>query len=400
MKMERKQKKAVSEEMPSPISTEQYLALADGERRAYRPVHPRWERLPRWCFVLYGIGAIALVLYFIMIQSIAFSDWFNSSVSTPMRTLAAALTSWIPFSLAEFAIFLIPLALFFVIRHAMRHYCDTWRSSAVFMGMLLAAAAGLFCLFVLNFAAGYRTTTLDKRLELERTDVTAQELYDTAEILVDAINRETANVAFYENDFSLMPYSISELNDKLNDAYRSFAEDSDLLHHADSRFKPVLISELMSYTHITGVYSFFTGEANVNVHFPDYTLPYTAAHEMAHQRGIAREDEANFVAFLVCIQSDDAYIRYSAYLNVYEYVVSALRQADVELYYKSLAHLNREVSSELDAYSQFYDRYRHSTISKVSGTVNNTFLQSQGTVGTRSYGMVVDLAVAYFKKIG
>ncbi len=400
MKITRKPKKILPEDPPSPISTEQYLALPDSERCAYRPVHPKRERLPRWCFVLYGIGAVCLILYWIMSQSASFSDWFNSSVSSPLRMLAAALTSPIPFSLAEFTIFLLPLILFFVIRHAMRHYCDTWRSSGVFLGMLVAVAAGLFSMFVLNFAAGYRTTTLDKKLELERTDVTAQELYDTAEILVDAINRETANISFYENGFSLMPYSVAELNDNLNDAYRSFAKENDLIHHADSRFKPVLISELMSYTHITGVYSFFTGEANINTHFPDYSIPYTAAHEMAHQRGIAREDEANFVAFLVCIHSDDAYIRYSAYLNVYEYVAVALRQADRELYYKSLAHLNREVSAELDAYSRFYDRYRNSTASKVSGTVNNTFLQSQGTVGTRSYGMVVDLAVAYYKENG
>ena len=400
MKITRKPKKIPPKDLPSPISTEQYLALPDGERCAYRPVHPKWERLPRWCFVLYGIGTICLVLYFIMSQSPAFSDWFNVSVSAPLRILAAALTSPIPFSLAEFAIFLLPLILFFVIRYAVRHYCDTWRSSAVFLGMLLAVAAGLFSMFVLNFAAGYRTTTLDKKLEMERAEVSAQELYDTAEILVEAINRETANVSFYENGFSLMPYSVSELNDKLNDAYDSFSDNHSFIHHADSSFKPVLISELMSYTHITGVYSFFTGEANINVHFPDYSIPFTAAHEMAHQRGIAREDEANFVAFLVCTESDDAYIRYSAYLNLYEYVAVALRQADGELYYKSLAHLNREVNSELDAYSQFYDRYRNSTASKVSSTVNNAFLQSQGTAGTRSYGLVVDLAVAYYKENG
>ena len=201
MKIFKKPKEALTEEPLSPITVEQYLALPENERNAYRPVHPKWERLPRWCLVLYGIGAICLILYWIMSQSTSFSDWFNGSVSAPLRTLAAALTSPIPFSLAELAIFLLPLILFFVIRYAMRHYCDTWRSSAVFMGMLLAVAAGLFSMFVLNFAAGYRTTTLDKKLELERTDVTAQELYDTAEILVDAINRETAK--FFHSVFLL-----------------------------------------------------------------------------------------------------------------------------------------------------------------------------------------------------
>jgi hypothetical protein len=133
------------------------------------------------------------------------------------------------------------------------------------------------------------------------------------------------------------------------------------------------------------------------VNFPDYTIPYTAAHELAHQRGIAREDEANFVAFLVCIDADDPYIRYSGYLNVYEYVANALWKADKDLYYKAVAHLNSEVKAEMTAYNRFYDKYKESTVSQVSGTINNSYLQSQGTPGTKSYGMVVDLTVAYYK---
>ena len=104
------------------------------------------------------------------------------------------------------------------------------------------------------------------------------------------------------------------------------------------------------------------------------------------------------MAFLVCIGSDDPYIRYSGYLNVYEYVANALWRADKELYYKAVAHLNEEVKHEMSAYNRFYDKYRETTVSQVSNTVNNTYLQSQGTPGTRSYGMVVDLAVAYYRK--
>jgi hypothetical protein len=36
---------------------------------------------------------------------------------------------------------------------------------------------------------------------------------------------------------------------------------------------------------------------------------------MAHQRGVARESEANFVAFLVCVNSRDPFVRYSGYRN-------------------------------------------------------------------------------------
>ena len=194
-----------------------------------------------------------------------------------------------------------------------------------------------------------------------------------------------------------MPYGINQMNDKLISAYDKFCEEYSFIRNFDSNIKPVMLSELMSYTHITGVYTFFTGEANININFPDYTIPFTAAHELAHQRGIAREDEANMIAFLVCSMSDDPYIRYSAYVNMYEYMVSALRKADAELYNNARAELSSKIYNEQIAYSRFFKKYQKSVAATVSDKVNDTYLKSQGTVGSASYGMVVDLGVAYFK---
>ena len=359
----------------------------------------KYERLPLFAIILYGLAGVSLILYIVMTKSVAFSDWFNQGIGAGVRSGLSLLTSWIPFSLGEAVIILLPLALFLVLRLAVRRYCGSWRAAFVYVGILFSVVATLFSAFTLGFAAGYRGSALDQKLELERAPVSAQELYDTALILVDNINSLTEEVDFGNDGFSVMPYTLSEMNRHLNDAY-TMTVDVDgygFITHVDSRVKPVLVSEVMSYMHITGVYSFFTGEANINVNFPDYTIPYTAAHELAHQRGIAREDEANFVAFLVCIGSEDPYIRYSGYLNVYEYVINALWRADKDLYYKAVAHLNDEVKHEMTAYNRFYDKYRESTVSQVSNTVNNSYLQSQGTPGTRSYGMVVDLAVAYYR---
>ena len=389
--------KKPSQSPKSCLSAAELSALPPEQREAYRLVEPKYERLPRVCLILYGLAALCGLLYVVMMNSVAFSDWFNQTVSAALRALFANITDWLPFSLGEMTLWMIPLTLFLVLRHAIRHRCDTWRTAMVYVGILLAAVVTLFSVFVLNFAAGYRGSTLDDKLELNREKVSAEELYDTAVILIDAINRETAEVDFGSDGFSVMPYSLAAMNRHLADAYRDFADDHEFIHHMDSRIKPVLASEVMSYMHITGVYSFFTGEANLNVNFPDYTLPYTAAHELAHQRGIAREDEANFVAFLVCMDADDPYIRYSGYLNLYEYVANALWKADKDLYYKAVAHLNTAVKEEMTAYNRFYDKYRESTVSQVSNTINNSYLQSQGTPGTKSYGMVVDLAVAYYK---
>ena len=188
------------------------------------------------------------------------------------------------------------------------------------------------------------------------------------------------------------------MNDKLIDAYDSFAEKHDFIWSFDSNLKPVLLSEGLSYMHITGVYTFFTGEANINIAFPDYTVPNTAAHELSHQRGIAKEDEANMMAFLVCMESDDTYIRYSALLSIFEDVSNALYYADRALLKKANSMLDVRVYNELVAKNNFFKKYQDSVSSQVSGTVNDIYLQSQGTVGRRSYGMVVDILVAYLKE--
>ena len=58
-----------------------------------------------------------------------------------------------------------------------------------------------------------------------------------------------------------------------------------------------------------------------------------------------------------------------------------------------------DLASKMRAYSAFFDKYRENVVADVSEVVNDTYLKVQGTEGTRSYGMVTDLAVAYYKKV-
>ncbi len=356
---------------------------------------------PKFAWIFYGVFALSGILYLICLGSPSFADLLNRWLGSPIRGLLAFLSNAIPFSLAEYILLCLPLILFLVIRLGLRRYADSWHNVFVFFGAVLSVAALLLSVFLTGFAPGYRGRSLDQKLGLDRRDVSAEELYETALILTQRLEEELAHTVFStETDFSVMPYGYEEMNDRLLEAYDKICDAYDFVPRLNSRIKPVMLSEAMSYTHITGVYSFFTGEANLNVAFPDYTLPFTAAHELAHQRGIAREDEANFMAFLVCSQADDPYLRYSAYANLYEYVASALYTASPDLYWDAFAVLPRMVRLEQQAYSSFFATYRDSTASTVTETVNNAFLTLHGTEGTKSYGMVVDLAVAYYRSEG
>ena len=78
-------------------------------------------------------------------------------------------------------------------------------------------------------------------------------------------------------------------------------------------------------------------------------------------------------------------------------MLSALGTADEKMYTLAFYAMPIEAKREMAAYSEFYEKYRDSAVGEVSGAVNDTFLKLHGTEGTKSYGMVVDLAVSYFK---
>ena len=74
--------------------------------------------------------------------------------------------------------------------------------------------------------------------------------------------------------------------------------------------KPIFFSKLQSMMGFTGMYFPFTGEANVNIDAPAALFPATVAHEMAHQRMIASELEANFLGVAACLSSDNVTYQY------------------------------------------------------------------------------------------
>ena len=357
-----------------------------------------YERIPLFAKISLILAAVCAIIYFISTISTKFADFFNLYIAGTFRFLFAQLTNIFPFSFAEVLILLSPIWLGLALWYLLKYRCKTKKAALVSIVCIISAASLLLSSFVLTFSSGYRGSTINDKLQLEQEKISPEELYQSTLYLVGEINELSARLEYGEDGFSKMPYSLKEMNDKLIDAYKKYCRHNDFIHTFYSRVKPVILSEAMSYTHITGIYTFFTGEANLNVDFPDYTLPYTAAHELAHQRGVAREDEANLISFLVSIESDDDYILYCAYLNMYEYISSALYKADKELYSAARKLLNQNVRAELAAYSKFFNKYRESTASKVSNKVNDVYLKAQGTVGKKSYGMVVELAVAYFKR--
>jgi len=361
---------------------------------------------PKFCIGAYILCAAAAILHISFLIPGGFADFFNRYISSFFRAVFAYITGWLPFSLGETVIIALPFIFVMLIAAIFTVFAKNIRLMKRWTCILLSVLSLMYSAFVFNFAAGYRTETLDKKLGIERSTVSKEELKYTAEqvakelnnILAEADKSEEGRIIFGLSGSSVMPYTRTEMIKKLNEAYKKVHEQyPEFIPDLNVTVKQVSLSVPMTYTHISGVYSYYTGEANININFPDYTLPFTAAHEMSHQRGIAREDEANFMAFLVCRESDDLYIRYCAYQNLLEYILSALAAADYAGFVEVVRALDSRSYGEMAAYNVFFEKYRESAASEVSSAVNDTYLKIQGQEeGERSYGMVVDLAVSYY----
>lgn len=354
------------------------------------------KSIPSWAKISFAVFILSTFVYFIAINNRYVADFINDTASVALRAVMSSVTYFLPFSLFEMLIILSPLILIILLVTLLGGKRGS-RCGARTVFSLLGVISLIMTMYIFMLGIGYRTTSLSSKLGIDNpSDISPEELYQTAVIVRDEVNALSEKVDIVGVE-TVMPYSTDELSKKIIDAYDRMNAEYGLVYNFPSVAKPVYFSTVMSDLRITGIYSFFTGEANVNVEYPDYGLPFTVAHEFAHQRGICRENEANFTAFLVCIASDDDYIRYSGYLSLYEYLSSAVYRTDKELYYELNDGLSATAVMDIAAANAVYQAHKDSILGEINDRMNDTYLKLNGTQGNVTYGYVVRLAVGYYR---
>ena len=152
---------------------------------------------------------------------------------------------------------------------------------------------------------------------------------------------------------------------------------------------PVEVSELAAVTR------YFAALANE--YAPVFLLPSTAEHEIAHQRGVAAEQECNFVAIFACLESEYADYRYAGAALGYIYLGNALSGADREAWEKVYYSLSETVRRDFSENNAYWDQFEDSAVQSASNSVYDSFLKSNGQeLGRQSYGKCVDLLTHYY----
>lgn len=161
--------------------------------------------------------------------------------------------------------------------------------------------------------------------------------------------------------------------------------------------KPVAASFILNRLQLSGFFFPYFTEANFNSRMPTTEMPFTMLHELAHAQGFMREDEANFIAYLACRDSDNPDFAYSGNLMALRYCLSALAGEDTEAYYRVYEGLSEAVRRDIVESRAHWDRY-DGTLADISDRVNDVYLRVNSQHdGTKSYGRVVDLLIAEYR---
>lgn len=181
-----------------------------------------------------------------------------------------------------------------------------------------------------------------------------------------------------------------------HEVYSGLEKQFPCLEGPDINAKGLRFSRVLSYMDFTGFFFPFTAEANVNTDFPPGLFASTVAHELAHQRGVAKEQEANFAAVLSCLDYGNADYCYSACMLAYTHLGNALHGASYGAWQMVYSGLNESVKLDFAAARAYWQQFE-TPVQTVSTGIYEGFLQSYDqTLGMKSYGACVDLLVNYY----
>ena len=328
--------------------------------------------------------------------------WMNAladHVVLPIRLALSGVTYQVSFSVMEVLYALAALAaagyviwsIAAVVRAGGRRRGRAY--SAVLGGVCIGLTVYLLSSFL--WGVSYYTDTFQDKSGIQAEEVSLPDL--TAVTTWFAGNLTEAADQVPRDAAGLFDVSLDDIFAESTWIYEGAEDLFPFLEFEDRVPKRMFFSRVMSAMNFTGVYCAFTGESNINVDAPACLIPSTIAHELAHQRGFASEQECNFLAVLASTTSGSPVYAYSGWLMGYIHLGNALYRADPEAWQAIRDSLPETVRADL-AYNDNYWASFEGAAADASQTVYDSILKGYGQEdGIRSYGTVVDLLVAHYR---
>ncbi len=354
-----------------------------------------------------GKAAVAAALFLLDGLAMTVMKRFSDTVYPAYRVfskfwigLLAVLTSFSPVAVWDIVLLvLIAVFLYSLVRVIRRRSSfRNWLANVFLVVSVLAFSA------VFGWMLNHYGPDLAQEIGYDVRDSDKEELYEACDYY---LLKATEYAVQMERDTEghLIKPDYYSLADMAGRSYEDLGKQYYVLKGPLVRVKKLsVVGEYLMYNGIIGMFMPLSGEAGTPASVPTASLPFTMAHEAAHRCGVAAENEANFAAFLACMDSDDLLFTYSGYYSAFSYCFSSLYGTDPEL---AMSLYDKYEDSEgvylvrLDRRDTraVYDSYE-SKLKDISDEINDTYLKTfSEESGIRSYGEVTDDLLAYYRKL-
>lgn len=308
------------------------------------------------------------------------------------------LFGWMPFSLGDFLYAFLAGFLIFRLIQKRKHlilykqYIPGIKNNALrWLNMFLIVYISFNLLWGLN----YDRKGIGYQLNFKREKYSKEELVAMNELLLQQVNNyrpvNTSQYTVPAND-SLFSQAIR--------LYQAASKDYPFLTYRPASIKKSYYGWLGNYLGFSGYYNPFTGEAQVNRSIPAFLQPFVSCHEMAHQLGYAKENEANFAGYLVATGYGDSAFKYSAYLDLFLYANRNLYGNDSLLARGLRNRLTNAVKADLDIVRNFYLQYQNPVEPYIRWAYGKYLQANNQPSGMMSYNEAVADLIAYHKTYG
>lgn len=255
-------------------------------------------------------------------------------------------------------------------------------------GLAVAAGVGVLT-FYIAWGIGYRYPPLASRLtpipSMPETEEAAR-FIELAEASARLVGRAAGTAPGFDGDPADL---LRRINAGLDGGFGRLPASVESSPIRGVRFGPAKFSRVsfaLSRLLISGYYLPWTGEAQINAEMTRTQWPRVAAHEKAHQRGFARENEATVIGVLACLSSSEPAVFYSGALGLFASFDRELAKGGEDVRRRIWAALPPRAVEDFRKEAAFWKAHEGAA-AVVGEKVNDTYLKAQGVrSGVKSYG--------------
>ncbi|MGY5850936.1 DUF3810 domain-containing protein [Salegentibacter sp. F14] len=344
-------------------------------------------------YVLAGLLPVQIIVIGLLAEYPLFiEDYYSRGIYPWISSLMRFPLGFLPFSLGDFLYAVLVLMLLIWI---LRRFRTRFRNPRKWIIDALATLSVVYACFHLIWGLNYYRLPLHQTLEVEH-DYTTEELILLSEKLIAKSNQLHKEL---ETDDSLaiaIPYSKKELFEQTIIGYDHLSQEFPELRYKNSNIKRSLYSIPLTYMGFNGYLNPLTGEAQVNTQIVKFKIPTTASHEIGHQLGFAKENEANFIACLVTMNHPDVYFRYAGYTFALRYSLNELYRRDKKKFEVLKNKIRPGILANYREVDDFWLRHQNPFEPLFQATYNRYLMVNNQSEGMKSYSYVVALLVNYF----